>query len=99
MTQYETKENGKLSGGGYSSIPVGHRLYVLAQSDSNAQILPYVQPVIPPPTIQQQIDALDSMITKRNLWSAQLGDQFAIDHIQAIENQLIPLRDLRDQLE
>lgn len=41
---------------------------------------------------QQQISELESQITQRNLRSAMLGDQWAIDHITNIENQIAALR-------
>ena len=46
----------------------------------------------PPPTIQQQINALESMVTPRNLRGAALGDAISIAEIQAIENQIAALR-------
>ena len=45
-----------------------------------------------PPTIAEQIATLEASITPRNLRGAALGDQFAIDKIQAIEDEIQALR-------
>tara|TARA_R110000765_G_scaffold163910_3_gene268955 strand:+ start:4623 stop:4919 length:297 start_codon:yes stop_codon:yes gene_type:complete len=45
------------------------------------------------PTIAEQIAALEASITPRNLRSAALGDQFAIDKIQAVEDEIKALRE------
>ena len=41
---------------------------------------------------QQKISELESQITQRNIRSATLGDQHAINHITNIENQIASLR-------
>ena len=46
-----------------------------------------------PPTIAEQIAALEASITPRNLRGAALGDQFAIDKIQAVEDEIKALRE------
>ena len=45
------------------------------------------------PTIGEQITALEASITPRNLRGAALGDQFAIDKIQAVEDKIKALRE------
>ncbi len=44
------------------------------------------------PSIDQKIAELEAQVTSRNLRGAALGDQYAIDHIQSIENQINDLR-------
>tara|TARA_R110001606_G_C15069225_1_gene615804 strand:- start:210 stop:497 length:288 start_codon:yes stop_codon:yes gene_type:complete len=51
------------------------------------------QPEPEPPTIDEQIAALEASITPRNLRGAALGDQFAIDKIQAVEDEIQALRE------
>jgi hypothetical protein len=51
------------------------------------------QPESEPPTIAEQIAALEASITPRNLRGAALGDQFAIDKIQAVEDKIKALRE------
>lgn len=46
-----------------------------------------------PPTTDEQIAALEASITPRNLRGAALGDQFAIDKIQAVEDEIQALRE------
>lgn len=45
-----------------------------------------------PPTQAEKISALESQVTPRNLRGAALGDQYAIDHMQSIEDQIEALR-------
>ena len=45
------------------------------------------------PTLGEQITALEASITPRNLRGAALGDQFAIDKIQAVEDKIKALRE------
>ena len=45
------------------------------------------------PTVTEQIAALEASITPRNLRGAALGDQFAIDKIQAVEDEINALRE------
>lgn len=45
-----------------------------------------------PPTVDEQIAVLEASITPRNLRGAALGDQFAIDKIQAVEDEIQALR-------
>ena len=40
----------------------------------------------------REIAALEASVTSRNLRCAALGDQFAIDHIQSVEDQIQELR-------
>jgi len=47
---------------------------------------------IVPPTRDQKIMLLESKVTARHLRGAALGDEFAIDAIQAIEDQIAALR-------
>ena len=54
----------------------------------NGQIVPK-----PEPTIQEQIESLESQITNRNIRCALLGDQYAIDKITEIENLIANLRE------
>ena len=49
-------------------------------------------PEKPEPTIQEQIEELESQITSRNLRCAIFGDEFAIDKIAQIEAQIDELR-------
>jgi hypothetical protein len=51
-------------------------------------------PVVDQPekTIEQQIADLECQVTARNLRGAALGDQYAIDHIQSVEDQVEALR-------
>jgi len=51
------------------------------------------QPEPEPPTIAEQIEALEASITPRNLRGAFIGDQFAIDKIQAVEDEIAALRE------
>lgn len=44
------------------------------------------------PTIQEQIVALENMITARNIREAFLGDEFALNRIATIEAQIAELR-------
>ena len=44
------------------------------------------------PTISEQIFVLEASITPRNLRGAALGDQFAIDKIKAVEDEIQALR-------
>jgi hypothetical protein len=44
-------------------------------------------------TTDEQIAALEASITPRNLRGAALGDQFAIDKIQAVEDEIKALRE------
>jgi len=56
----------------------------------------YVQgyaPQKPEPTVQEQIRSLEAQITDRNIRSALLGDQYAIDKITEIENLIANLRE------
>lgn len=55
----------------------------------NGQIL---EPILYVPTTQDKIRTLESQVTQRNLRSAMLGDQYAIDQITSIENQIAALR-------
>lgn len=41
---------------------------------------------------EEQIAELEGSITNRNLRGAALGDQYAIDHIQSVEDQISALR-------
>tara|TARA_B100000768_G_C11199494_1_gene341086 strand:- start:595 stop:861 length:267 start_codon:yes stop_codon:yes gene_type:complete len=50
-------------------------------------------PATPEPTAAEQIAALEASITHRNLRGAALGDQFAIDKIQAVEDEIDALRE------
>lgn len=59
--------------------------------DGNWYIEGYA-PEKPEPTIQEQIEALELQITKRNLRAALLGDEFALNKIQEIESQIEELR-------
>jgi hypothetical protein len=43
-------------------------------------------------TNQEKIFDLEMQITLRNIRSAMLGDQYAIDHVTSIENQIAALR-------
>ena len=45
------------------------------------------------PTIQDQINELENQITARNLRSALIGDEFAINKIKDIEMQIDVLRE------
>jgi hypothetical protein len=49
-------------------------------------------PEVIEPTIDEQIAALEASVTPRNLRGAALGDQYAIDHIQSVEDQIQALR-------
>ena len=51
-----------------------------------------INPPMPEPTIQQQIEALEGRITERNLRSALLGDSYAKHKIEVIESQIAELR-------
>ena len=51
-----------------------------------------INPPIPEPTIQERIEALEAQITDRNIRSAILGDEFAINKITQIEAQIAELR-------
>jgi hypothetical protein len=51
------------------------------------------QPEPEPPTVDEQIAVLEASITPRNLRGAALGDQFAIDKIQAVEDEIKALRE------
>jgi len=42
--------------------------------------------------INRQIAVLEASVTDRNLRGAALGDQYAIDHIQSVEDQIALLR-------
>lgn len=53
-------------------------------------------PAKPEPTAQEQIEALEEQITDRNIRSAIIGDEFAINKITQIEAQI---EELRKQLE
>ena len=44
------------------------------------------------PTIQEQIVALENMVTARNIREAFLGDEFALNRIATIEAQIAELR-------
>ena len=44
------------------------------------------------PTVAEQIAVLEASITPRNLRGAFTGDQFAIDKIQAVEDEIAALR-------
>jgi hypothetical protein len=46
-----------------------------------------------PPTIAEQIAAIEASVTPRNLRGAALGDQFSIDKIQAVEDEIDALRE------
>lgn len=54
-----------------------------------AVVIPYVKPEL---TTEQLIADLETTITARNIRSAWLGDQFAIDKIQDVESQIALLR-------
>ncbi len=51
-----------------------------------------INPPMPEPTIQQQIEALEGRITERNIRSALLGDSYAKHKIEVIEAQIAELR-------
>ena len=44
-------------------------------------------------SIDQKIASLEASVTPRNLRGAALGDQFAIDKIQAVEDEIKALRE------
>ena len=54
-----------------------------------AEIIPYSEPSDTP---EKQIHVLEQSITVRNIRSALLGDQYAINKIQGVENEIIILR-------
>jgi len=58
------------------------------------EFLPYVAPVAPEPTKQQQIDALEAKQTKRMLRGAVAGDKWAIDKLSEIEKEIEAIRAL-----
>lgn len=64
--------------------------------DDGAYYKVVINPPMPEPTIQQQIESLEGQITERNIRSAILGDQYAINKITRIEAQI---EELRKQLE
>lgn len=47
----------------------------------------------PEVTITERVAILEASITPRNLRGAALGDQFAIDKIQAVEDEINALRE------
>ena len=69
----------------------GHYRTMLDEIEAGeAAIVPYSPPA---PSIQQQTDALEASVTPRNLRGAALSDQYAIDRLQSIEDQITALRD------
>ena len=64
---------------------------IISSDDSGFPIV--LEPPEPPaPTIDEQIAALEASVTPRNLRGAALGDQYAIDHIQSVEDHIQALR-------
>ena len=55
-----------------------------------------INPPAPEPTIQQRIERLEGQITDRNIRSAIMGDEYALNKISSIEAQI---EELRRQLE
>lgn len=51
-----------------------------------------VENVIPEPTIEDQIKSLEEQITARNIRSAILGDEYAMNKLTRIEEQIEELR-------
>lgn len=49
-------------------------------------------PEKPAPTIQERIASLESQVTDRNIRGALLGDEFAINKMTQIEEQIAALR-------
>ena len=66
-----------------------HRVAIAEWEGEGNTITPYV---VPEPTSDQLISELEAQVTSRNLRGAALGDQYAIDHIQSIEDQITALR-------
>lgn len=56
-------------------------------------------PIKPEPTIQDKILELESQITARNLRSAIFGDEYAINKITRIEDQIAELRNQLEEAE
>lgn len=55
-----------------------------------------VATVIPEPTIEDKIKALEQQVTARNIRAGLLGDEYALNKMRAIEAQI---EELRKQLE
>lgn len=100
MRQYQITENGCLLTPSGQNVPKqsefsgdsSGRLWQKARDEvesDEAEILPYVEPS---PTIGQQIAELETTVTDRNIRAAMLGDQYAIDHLQSVEDQIAALR-------
>ena len=51
-----------------------------------------INPPLPEPTIQQQIETLEAQITDRNIRSAIMGDEYALNKMAEIEAQIAELR-------
>ena len=52
----------------------------------------FIAPEIPPPTIQDQIDALEAQQNPRLLREAALGGKFALDKLGSLEADIAALR-------
>jgi predicted S18 family serine protease len=71
---------------------LGFHLLDVEQAYNGVWYLSGYAPGKPEPTIQEQIQALEDSITKRNLRAALLGDEYAINKIKDIEQQIEELR-------
>lgn len=58
-----------------------------------------INPPAPEPTIQQRIEVLEAQITDRNIRSAIMGDEYALNKIAEIEAQIAELRNQLEEVE
>lgn len=75
----------------YKSI--GMREMEVEEAYNGVWYLKGYAPKKPDPTPQEQIRILETQITDRNIRSAILGDQYALDKIREIEGLIADLRE------
>lgn len=85
----ETKEVSVAFG---SKYPNDYMEMEVEQAYNGAWYLKGYTPDKPAPTVQEQIAALESTITTRNLRCAIQGDEFALNKISEVEAQIEELR-------
>lgn len=71
---------------------LGFHILDVEQAYNGVWYLAGYAPGKPEPTIQERIQELENSITKRNLRAALLGDEYALNKIKDIEQQIEELR-------
>lgn len=82
---------GKYTGKEYADIAVWCNANN-AHLEDKGRYYEVVANILPEPTIQDKIIALENTITARNIRSAIQGDQYALDKIATVEQQIEELR-------